>query len=115
MASLGDAKPDSLDVQFGIAERDIDEKGPIAGQFCFFQQRERAVAGECALENEAFTAGEQCPGENDCLPSRGDGNAGWFLWIEIAGDGVGIDDAGLPLEGNGCGESALAGTVWASD
>jgi hypothetical protein len=44
MATLGHAETYALNVQFGIAQRNVDQKCSIAGSFCFSHEREGAMA-----------------------------------------------------------------------
>ena len=112
MAALRHPEPDSFDVQFRIAERDVDQQGPEARFLGFPHQRKCAVTSQCAFQNEAFALAEKRPATQYGVTRGGKGGARGLSRVKCGGNRVRIDDLGSPVEGNASGQGTLAGTVW---
>ena len=115
MAALGHAQTNPLDVQFGIAQRDVDQQGPVARSFCLTHERQCAMAGESALQNETVAAAKQRPAAEYRLAGSRDRRARRLHGVECPGNGVRIDDAGQSFESDRGSQGAFARAIRTGD
>jgi len=113
MTALRDAKAHSIDVEFGLPERNVDQQGPVAGALGHPQKGDCSLASERAFHDEASSLCDERPAHHDRPPGCRDRRAGWFRCVDSPGDCVRVDDRHSSRDLGG--DCALPRTVRAGD
>src|SRR5208283_4942384 len=90
VASLRNSKAHALNVQFGVAQRDIDEIRPICRILCLPNNAQCSVPSESCLQHEARSVPEQRFAPEYRLTRGGNCGAGRLSSIQAPCNRIGV-------------------------